>query len=331
MKLFIRDHLPLVIIHIIQLFLVLLIYWLDGYRNLPTAFYSIFLGMSILTGYLLYRYIRLRSFYNRLSNPMETLDESINKNGNALLAEQLNDLLKHQYRLYQQQMKLGEKKRDQHIAFMNLWVHQMKTPLSVIDLITQEEDDPRFRSIKEEADRMGKGIEMALYAARLDAFEQDFAVESVHLRKIIERVLQENKRLFIRNKVFPTVEISEHIIVESDAKWLAFILNQLITNAVKYTANLHHTITILAKLEEQEMILEVKDYGVGIPSSDINRVFQPFYTGENGRNFGESTGMGLYLTSEACKHLGHKIEVQSEVGQGTTVRIAFQSYILEDD
>jgi OmpR family two-component system sensor histidine kinase YxdK len=247
--------------------------------------YSVFLGLFILSGYLLYRYVSHRSFYMRLTNPMTSLDESMQQSGHAPLAEALDQLLQEQYRHYQAQLKKWEKRRNDHITFINQWVHQMKTPLSVIDLTAQAEDDPRFISIREEADRIAKGLETVLYAARLEAFEQDFQVETVPLRRIVEKVIHENKRYFIRNYVYPEVKVSEEIIVESDAKWLAFVLNQLLTNAIKYSAGSHDKITISAWIRGQEAVLEVRDRGIGIPKSDLKRVFRPFYTGENGRKY----------------------------------------------
>jgi two-component system, OmpR family, sensor histidine kinase YxdK len=101
------------------------------------------------------------------------------------------------------------------------------------------------------------------------------------------------------------------------------MLSQLIHNAVKYSKGKSKSISISIYDRGGEAVLEVKDYGVGIPESDKQRVFEPFYTGENGRKFRESTGMGLYLTSEAAKQLGHRIEIDSKAGEGTTIRIIF--------
>jgi|HigsolmetaAR203D_1030402.scaffolds.fasta_scaffold00490_25 signal transduction histidine kinase len=326
MKLFIREHIPLILIQIIQLFLVLLVYWLDGYRNLPTALYSTFIGLLLLTAYLVYRYVSHRRFYRRLSGSLATLDESLQTSGQSPLARALDDLLNSQYRHYKEQLKIWETKRRDHITFMNQWVHQMKTPLSVIHLTVQGEDDPRYASIREEAERIDKGLETVLYAARLEAFEHDFAVEPVPLRKAVERVIHENKRSFIRNHVYPDVQVDEMLFVDSDAKWLHFMLNQLLSNAIKYSSGSQQKILFSSQVEGREARLTVRDYGVGIPASDLKRVFQPFYTGENGRKFRESTGMGLYLVKEICIRLGHRVEIESKVGEGTAVTLIFTSH-----
>lgn len=323
MKLFLREHIPLIFFSIIQVFLVVLLIWLDGYRHLSIIFYAFFLGLCLLLAYLAFRYMTHRRMYQTLSEPTNALTDAIQQLEHTPLSEALNELLDSQYRHYYNQMKTWERKQQNHLTFMNQWVHQMKTPLSVIELITQEDEDDRLASISAEADQMRKGLEMVLYMARLETFEQDFRVDHIALREIIHEVIQENKRLFIRNLVYPEVHVDEAVTVESDAKWLKFILQQLLFNAVKYSAGSEQKIVVTSSSEGRTVILEVKDHGIGIPKTDVSRVFQPFFTGENGRKYKESTGMGLYLVKEVIDKLGHTINLQSRPGRGTTVRIKF--------
>ncbi|PEU71872.1 hypothetical protein CN411_33250, partial [Bacillus thuringiensis] len=168
------EHIPLICYTFAQLLIILFIYWFDGYPHILTALYSVFLGVFLLMGYLIYRYFSHRSFYKRLSTPMETLNESIKDSNLTPLSRALDKLLQTQYRYYQNQLKKWERKQQEQMTFMNQWVHQMKTPLSVIELITQDADDSQFESINEETERIKKGLEMVLYVARLETFEQDF-------------------------------------------------------------------------------------------------------------------------------------------------------------
>ncbi|PFA86232.1 sensor histidine kinase [Bacillus cereus] len=327
MKIFLKEHIPLICYTVIQLFLILFIYWMDGYPHILTALYSVFLGTMLLVAYLIYRYFSHRSFYEHLSNPLITLYESKKNKDVTPLSIALDTLLQTQNKHYQDQLKKWERKQVEQMTFMNQWVHQMKTPLSVIELITQDADDDRFDSINEETERIKKGLEMVLYVARLETFEQDFMVERVSLLKMIDSAIHENKRYFIRSDVYPEVTVDSNLIVETDKKWFRFILNQLLSNAIKYSAGSKEKITISAYINGRAVILEVKDRGVGIIASDLPRVFRPFYTGENGREFKESTGMGLYLVKEVCEKINHEIELESEVDKGTTVRIVFPSVI----
>lgn len=327
MRLFLRDHLPLVVLEIVQLFAVLLVYWLDGYREIRTALYSVFLGTVIVGGYLVFRYYANRSFYRRLSEPLDSLDDSLTGGDSAPLPAALDRLLESQYAHYQTKLKSAEKTRDDHLAFMNQWVHQMKTPLSVIRLTLEDRDDARSVSVLEEADRMEKGLETVLYAARLETFDRDFQVTQASLRAVAERAVHENKRLFIGSNVFPEMKVDPALTVESDAKWLGFLIGQLVTNAIKYSAGAGKKVTFSSFVRDREAVLEIRDNGIGIPPEDLKRVFQPFYTGDNGRKYRESTGMGLYFAKEIAGRLGHRIELESEVGVGTTVRLAFASYL----
>lgn len=322
MRLFLRDHFLLILVNVLQILILLLVFWMDGYHNLSLHFYALFLATFILMLYLTFRYLLHRRFYNRLSNPMNQMDEAFETLDTAPLAKALGELLKRQHRIYMNQLDQQEKRRNDHLTFINQWVHQMKTPLSVIELITQENDDEHLESIREETDKLEKGLEMVLYAARLEMFEQDFQVEPVSLKSVIEAAIRENKRFFIKNHVYPEVHVSGTT-VESDEKWLEFIFNQLITNAVKYSTGKGRKVVITETKDALETIVTVQDYGVGIPKTDVKRVFNPFFTGENGRNYRESTGMGLYLVKEVCEKLGHKIELTSVRGEGTSVQIRF--------
>jgi two-component system, OmpR family, sensor histidine kinase YxdK len=324
MKLFLKEHALLITVQLIQFFVILAIYWLDGYHHLLPAFYAMFLGLFFLSCYLVYYYLSRRKFYRRLTNELASLDDSLQTTEPSPISQALDHLLKDQYKYYQARIKALESKQDEHLKFMDQWVHQMKTPLSVIELIAQNLDEPDSSSIREETDRMKTGLNTILYMARLRTIEQDFQIKPVNLSKLLNDVNRENKRFYIRNQVYPNLlKQKQDITVETDEKWLFFILSQLLNNAVKYSRGLSNKVDISIYEKEGEAILEVKDFGVGIPETDKRRVFDPFFTGENGRKFRESTGMGLYLTQEAVAHLGHRIELESTVGEGSTFRLIF--------
>ncbi|RSL34733.1 sensor histidine kinase [Salibacterium salarium] len=324
MKLFLREHVLLIVMQLVQFALMLSVFWMDGYHNIRPALYSIFLGFFILGVYLCYHYISRRQYYDRLSSPLETLDDSLQKTEQPPVSESLNQLLKEQYRHYHQKLKTAERQQQEYQMFMEQWVHQMKTPLSVIELIAHDLDEPESSDIYAETDRMKTGLNTVLYMARLRTLEQDFHIKPVQVTDIVHEVNRENKRYFIRNKVYPKLqEYEKDIIVETDEKWLFFIISQFIHNAVKYSAGKADYIYLSLYTRDKKAVLEVKDFGVGISKADVRRVFDPFFTGENGRMFRESTGMGLYITNEVVQYLGHTIEIDSEEGAGTVVRIIF--------
>jgi two-component system, OmpR family, sensor histidine kinase YxdK len=324
MKLFLREHVLLIVVQLCQCAIVPVLFWLDGYRGAGVSVYAFFLTLILTTAYLIYRYLSRRSFYQRLQNPLATLDESLETTARAPISEALDQLLTSQYRLYQEELRKGEERQEEHVLFMDRWVHQMKTPLSVIELSAQTLDEPESSSIREETDRMRDGLNTVLYLARLRTITEDFHIKPVALSKLIHEVNQENKRYYIRNEVYPQLkEESEGAMAETDEKWLFFMLSQLVHNAVKYSAGKSNHILLSLYERAGELVLEVKDFGIGIPVVDRKRIFNKFYTGENGRAYRESTGMGLYLVKEVADILEHRLEMDSIVGEGTTFRIVF--------
>ncbi|WP_068617561.1 sensor histidine kinase [Paenibacillus tuaregi] len=326
MKLMIREHWPLLVMHIVQLTLIVAVYWLDGYRNVYTALYSVFLGMVTLIVYVCWRYTSHREMYNRLEEPLTVLDESAaGSGGGAPIAKAVRQLLQAQYALCMARIMEMERRRRQHATFITQWVHQMKTPLSVIHLLTENESDQRLSDIRDEADRIGRGLETVLHAARLETFEEDFQADLVPLKRVVQKTVNEHKRMFIVNNLYPQVEVDDELTVPTDEKWIGFVLAQLLSNAIKYSAGRGRTVAVRAWRQGPETVLEVADEGIGITTADLKRVTRAFYTGENGRKYRESTGMGLYLAQEVCSRLGHSLQIESTVDVGTRVRVHFRT------
>ncbi|SHG61838.1 sensor histidine kinase [Ornithinibacillus halophilus] len=324
MKLFLREHFLLIVVHLIQSVTIPILFWLDGFRGIGVSIYAAFFSLFLLSVYLVYRYFSRRSFYKRLEKPLETLDSSLEVTGEAPISKALDRLLDNQYRLYLNHLHKAEERQDEHLLFMDRWVHQMKTPLSVIELTAQDLDEPESSSLREETERIRDGLNTVLYMARLRTIAEDFQIKPVNLAKLIHEIHQENKRFYIRNEVYPQlIEEKQGISVQTDEKWLFFLVTQLVHNAVKYSSGESNKILISLYERSSDVVLEVKDFGVGIPLVDQKRVFNKFFTGDNGRKYRESTGMGLYLVKEVAEQLEHHIELDSEVGEGTTIRIIF--------
>lgn len=235
MKLFMREQSPLIIVYLAQLMMITLVYRLDGGSGVTVSLYAALLSTILLLGYLAYRYLANRTFYERLMTVPVSLEESGGPAQNTPLAGSLRMLLAQQFRLYQNDLHNYRHKLEEHIHFINQWVHGMKTPLSVIHLMIQDKDGPPFTAIGDELDRLKKGLETVLYSARLDTFEHDFYVERLELSAVVRSVTSEQKRLFIRKRVFPVISVESGISITSDEKWLSFVITQLITNALRYT------------------------------------------------------------------------------------------------
>lgn len=324
MKLFFREHLLLITLQLIQFSSISLILWLDGYHHFSALLYALFLSLFFLVLYLFYQAITRHLFYKKLQNGLSSPDEALEKTGSSPAALALDTLLKSQYQLYMSTLQQAEKRQEEQLEFMDRWVHQMKTPLSVIELTAQNLDEPDSSNIREETERMRHSLNTVLYNARLRTIDQDFQIKPVALAQTVQAVNSENKRFYIRNRVYPRFrEQRPGIMVESDEKWLVFILEQLVQNAVKYSSGKSSSVEISLYEREGAAILEIQDWGIGIPPEDRKRIFHKFFTGANGRKYRESTGMGLYLVHEVCHYLGHRLEVESEVGKGSMFRLVF--------
>lgn len=324
MKLFLREHALLIGLQCIQFVMIIGVFWLAGYRDIELTIYSLFLMGFFLICYLTYQYLTRKEYYHRLEHPIQTFDESNQSLGQAPIALALQEVLMSQYKIYAHDREQLRKEQADHHAFLDRWIHQMKTPVSVIELLSQDIDEPEASDVREETECLKEGLNTVLYMARLRSIQADFHIEKVELRTLIQEVNNEQKRLFIRNKIYPEIKAEGgNFIVETDEKWLYFILTQIIQNAVKYSKGYANQVTIHLYERSENIICEVIDYGVGIPESDKKRLFDLFFTGENGRKYRESTGVGLYLVKIVADYLGHTIEVESTEGKGTVFRIVF--------
>lgn len=330
MKLFLREHLPLMLFFSVQMLLVPLLYWLTGEgRPFTVVLYGVLLSSVVLLAYLVYRYLSHRTMYQELSSQELSEEFSNPPLGDAPLPEAIHERISHYERLYREQLHRHQSGTDQHLAFVNRWVHQMKTPLSVIQLTLDEVEEAPAEHIREELERIRKGLEMVLYTARLDRFEQDFAVEAVGLRAAVSESVVENRKLFIRKGITPVFHIDDRISVYTDAKWFRFMLGQILTNAVNYSGSPGKKIQFTAEEAGKHIKLRIRDEGIGIAAEDINRVFHPYFTGERGRQYHESTGMGLYLVREIAHKLDHSVELESTLGEGTTVILTLRTAAIQ--
>ncbi|WP_127531767.1 sensor histidine kinase [Paenibacillus kobensis] len=340
---FLLDRLPYIAAFYLALIFVILVFSLersrDGYvPGISNIVYMFVLASVVALGWLIWDYARQRPYYRQVADMLaedKPSAVSIVRVQDGVTREQqaVQKLLAHQHKAFADEIADYRRQREQHLHFTNQWVHHMKTPVSVIDLLLQQAaeqpaagDDPMLRSsIQEELERISRGLEMMLHTARMDQFRMDVRIDRVPLLPLIRQTINGHKKACIRASIFPRVEGAEAV-VETDGKWLAFILNQLITNAVKYSKDKPGSKTLQFTVEPLSgggFVLSVTDQGIGIAEHDLPRVFDPFFTGENGRLIEESTGMGLYLAREVCGRLGHDIAVESELGSGTTVIIYF--------
>lgn len=217
--------------------------------------------------------------------------------------------------------------------YFAMWVHQIKTPIAALKLLLEEEPEGDWEESADEAQEILRGgaerteelqelfrieqyVEMALHYMRLGAESTDFVLKRVELDTIIKEAVHKYARQFIRKKIQLNYEPVSCAVL-TDEKWMEFVMEQLLSNALKYTV--WGSISIYV---EQEMLV-IADTGIGIRQEDLPRVCEKGYTGYNGHEDKRSTGIGLYLCSQILKRLGHTLTITSEEGRGTRVAIGF--------
>jgi OmpR family two-component system sensor histidine kinase YxdK len=309
--------------------------------------YALSLAWFALLLYVLVEYLLRRPFYQdmrtRLNGELSLQSGDVPLRAITHEQRRFNELLKRYHRAYSAQIAALEERQNFFETFTVRFVHQMKTPVTVLQLLEQElrqgpgdrqSGNPKraltnaqLDTLDEECRRLEASINAMLYTSRLTAFSFDARMERLDVVRLIRDVVNHHKSAWIRRKLYPRLEAPPHAVwVVSDRKWLSFMVDQIIRNALQYGVKVdEHGQTLPSSFEirvseEQHTVrLAFRDEGIGIPERDIRHVFRPFYTGENGRTHSRATGMGLYLVKEAADRLGHEVEISSEVGRGTTV------------
>lgn len=210
-------------------------------------------------------------------------------------------------------------RQNEHYNYIVSWFHEIKTPISVLRLLQQTRIDPK--SLEEELGRIEHYVDQALYYAKLDSFNQDYELVNCDLEPLIKELVKSHSKTFISKKIRLQLDVASTI-VQTDGKWLYFIVNQLLINSLQYTKE-QGQITISIRLTPQEKQLLIRDNGIGIDAKDVPRVFNRGFTGSNGRTHAKSTGMGLYLAQELSKKLGHYITCSSQPGKYTEMTVHF--------
>ena len=206
--------------------------------------------------------------------------------------------------------------------FFALWAHQIKTPIAAMKLLLADEE-PDMGDCKRELFKIENYVETALNYLRFEGMSGDMLLEKTSLEPLVKQVVKKYSTIFIHKHLSVELENLD-ITILTDEKWLSFVLEQALSNALKYTKE--GGIKIFTRIPEEgkttaDTEIVIRDTGVGISSEDLPRVFEKGYTGYNGRMDMKASGIGLYLCKGVCDKLGHKIRIESEVSKGTDVVI----------
>lgn len=216
------------------------------------------------------------------------------------------------------QLTRSQRSYQDLVEYYTVWAHQIKTPIASMRLSLQQEDTPKARQLLQELSRAEQYVGMVMVYLRLTDGGSDFVLRTCDLDAIVRQAVRRFAGEFITRKLKLCYEPLNAACV-TDEKWLLFVVEQVLSNALKYTREGSITITM-----EHPKTLVIRDTGIGIAPEDLPRVFEMGYTGTNGRIDRHASGIGLYLCRRICQNLGHTITAQSTMGQGTTVYIGLK-------
>ncbi|PZL70923.1 histidine kinase [Enterococcus plantarum] len=244
------------------------------------------------------------------------------KSEEILVQNYINGLLVEHQQIMQQAINNQQDQKD----YIDSWVHEIKVPLAAVNLILQsiEDDVPekKYYLVENELSKIDEYVEQVLYYARLDSFSRDYLIQEYSLKEIVQSVIRTQGNYFIQKNLRFSIEGNDQMIL-TDAKWVAFIFKQLVSNAIKYTPAGGEIVVTFSRTKDG-VWLSLKDTGIGIPKEDQRRIFDKGFTGENGRTSEQhSTGLGLYLAKSLADKLGHHLMMESVEGEGTTMKLLF--------
>ena len=326
---YLKDNLVGIIIYLSTIILIVLI--LNAFKMpifVSIICFCIFIicGISIIT----ISYIKKNSFYKNYLSNLEKLSKKYlipetipepNTYEEKILVNSLYDINKSMIE------NINEYQRStiEFKEFVELWIHEVKIPISSLILKCHNNKEKYDKSFLSLIRRLDNQIDEVLYYVRSENTEKDFAIAEVSLKEVIRNVGLKNKDDLLESNIDFITDLKD-LKINTDKKWLEFIINQIINNSIKYKKDKDSYIKISAFEQSEKKVLEIYDNGIGIPSKDLKRVFEKSFTGSNGREKVKSTGMGLYIVKKLCDKLGHNIKIESKEKQYTKVIIEFGKY-----
>lgn len=325
-KQYLKNQIPAVFVSLMSM-LALALFLLANGNQLQTVLFIFIVFLILFTTYSAAVYYRRKRYLDQLLEWAGQLEERYLIPEIMPIPEKADDLV------FYELLKMAEKsmlektaeiqnERKEYKEYIEQWIHEVKTPITAMKLLCENNRSPFTRNILAELEKINQYTQQALYYARSEHTEKDYSVREINLSDVVHSAIADNKYLLRLSSMTITTENIESS-VYTDDKWVRFILNQLIGNAVKYRTE-HPALHFSAAKTNDRIVLSVSDNGPGIPESDLPRIFEKGFTGENGRTGKNSTGIGLYLCRRLCDKLGIGLSAYS-AGKGTTISLSFQT------
>jgi signal transduction histidine kinase len=308
--------------------LLMILIFLRAFRvEVSAVFVVVCLYVAAMILSLLWDFIRKKKFYDHLINSMQELDkkylvsEMISSPGfyeGEIWTEVLTDCDKSMAERVAEYRRQNQRFRE----YIETWVHEAKIPIASMRLMCHNHPDLDAKMIAQ-LKQLDDDINNVLFYARSENAQKDYIIKETSLKKVFHEVAM-NNRVILQLMDAEIAPRNLDILVMTDEKWLEFMLGQIISNSIKYCdAERKLKLEIWAEEISDKVMLHFRDNGIGIPASDLPRVFDKTFTGENGRKGAASTGMGLYIVRNLCDKLGHGINISSQESEYTEVTLTF--------
>ena len=284
-------------------------------------------NIFIILFLLVYNYLKKKQFYDNITNSINKLDKKyyvleMLPNPITYEAKIMVNILYDINKSMIENVKYIEENVNSYKEFVELWVHEVKIPISSLVLKCHNNKGKYNDEFLREINRLDNYVDQVLYYVRSEESEKDFLINEVKINDVVKKVVLKNKSDLLDNNIEIKTNV-DNLIVSTDGKWMEYIINQIVNNSIKYKREKNSVIKIQSEKKEDKIILSVYDNGIGIPKKDIKNIFNKSFTGSNGRNKTKSTGMGLYIVNNLIKKLGHKLLVESIENEYTKISIVF--------
>ncbi|MBF8808515.1 MAG: sensor histidine kinase [Enterococcus lacertideformus] len=326
---YLKDQWSLILGWIFFVLLTIFVMWLAPNISVDwaTIEYLALIQSVFLIFYLLVHYLNKRHWWGKLANlqqtsPLQNYLKGERTEEEKLIEDYINQLIREHQEIMQEAISKQQDQKD----YIDSWVHEIKVPLAASKLLIRsiefDIDDQKYTLLENELTKIDEYVEQVLYYARLDSFSRDYLIQEYSIKSIIQPVIRSQANYFIQKKLRYEI-VGDDQMVLTDAKWVAFIFKQILSNAIKYTPDYKEIIISIEK-NKQGVSLAIKDSGIGIPKEDLMRIFDKGFTGRNDRlSKTHSTGLGLYLAKSLAEKLGIQLVAHSVEGEGTTMLLFF--------
>ncbi|MGJ0907599.1 sensor histidine kinase [Clostridium botulinum] len=330
---YLKENIKLLAFYIFQIIFISLTIYFDRKNRVLTSniFYIIFVSMFMFITYIAIDY------YRKYQQIKKLLDVEASEDKTPILPKPIDckeeiyySIIDSLYNDFMETVKNIENEFKENKEFMTAWAHEIKTPITTSKLLISCEkqglDTENLKPLEEEIEKIDDYVEKVLYYSRSDNFSKDYTISEVNIAKLIKESVKKYSIIFIKKHIKLLNEVPEAFTVDSDKKWILFIIDQIVSNALKYS-NVNGIVIFKTLENDKEKVLIIEDNGLGIKSEDLKKIFNNAFTGYNGRNINlKATGMGLYLSQKLAKKLNHYITIESQYGKGTTVIIYFPKW-----